>query len=84
MPSRKSMEQVMTWLNSKAADKNSLDGINAELCISVINELRMRLERLGVQFYNIKQSTKATLQRQPTTRRIDQNENSSTCQEILF
>lgn len=84
MPSRKSMEQVMTWLNSKAMDKNSLDGINAELCISVINELRMRLERLGVQFYTIKRNTKATLQRQQATRQIDQNENDSTCQEMLF
>ena len=74
----------MTWLNSKAADKNSLDGINADLCISVINDLRMRLERLGVQFYNVKQNQKATLQQQPKSRRTDQNGSDSNCQEIMF
>ena len=56
MPSKKATEQAMTWLNSMAADKNSLDGINAELCINVILDLRKKLEKLGAQFNAMKQT----------------------------
>lgn len=56
MPSKKATEQAMTWLNSMAADKNSLDGINAELCINVIADLRKKLEKLGAQFNAMKQA----------------------------
>lgn len=56
MPSKKATEQAMTWLNSMAADKNSLDGVNAELCINVILDLRKKLEKLGAQFNAMKQT----------------------------
>ena len=39
MASRKSNEQAMTWLRSMAADKNSLDGINAELVLYILDAL---------------------------------------------
>ena len=48
MPSRKSYEQVMMWLNSKAADCDSLDGINAQLAINIINEYREQLNKKGI------------------------------------
>ena len=54
MPSQRTMEQCLTWLNSKAADENTLDGINAELCLNVISELRERYNKLGAQ-YNLLQ-----------------------------
>ena len=56
MTKRRSYEQAMTWLNSKAADKDSLDGINAELCINLIEDLRARLDKLGAQFQQMKNS----------------------------
>ena len=54
MASRKTNEQCLTWLESVAADKNSLDGINAELCLNLIREQKDRLEKLGAQFYEVK------------------------------
>ena len=56
MGSRRANEQCITWLKSMAADQNSLDGINAELCLNLIQEQKDRLERLGAQFQQIKAS----------------------------
>lgn len=53
MASRKTNEQIRTWLKSIAADKDSLDGINAELCLSVIEEQKQKLEKLGIQFNQV-------------------------------
>lgn len=50
MASRKSNEQAMTWLKSMAADKNSLDGINAELVLYILAEQKKKYERLGIQY----------------------------------
>lgn len=50
MPSHKGLEQALTWLRSKAADKNSLDGINAELCINVILDLKAQRDKLGARY----------------------------------
>ncbi len=50
MASRKTNEQCRTWLRSMAADRDSLDGINAELCLRVIEEQKSQLEKLGIQF----------------------------------
>lgn len=50
MASRKSNEQAMTWLKSMAADKNSLDGINAELVLYILEEQKKKYERLGIQY----------------------------------
>ena len=54
MASRRSSEQCLTWLRSKAAEKDSLDGINAELCLNLIQEQKDRLDRLGAQFSQVK------------------------------
>lgn len=53
MASRRTNEQCLTWLRSMAADKNSLDGINAELCLNLIYEQKERLEKLGAQFHQV-------------------------------
>ena len=50
MASRRTNEQCITWLRSMAADTNSLDGINAQLVLNVIEEKNNRLEKLGAQF----------------------------------
>ena len=54
MPSKKATEQCMTWLRSMAADRDSLNGINAELVLNVIAEQKNRLDRLGAQFQHMK------------------------------
>ena len=54
MASRKTREQCMTWLRSMAADRDSLDGINAELCLGLIAEQQNRLDKLGAQFGQMK------------------------------
>lgn len=56
MPSKKGIEQALTWLKSKAAEKNTLDGVNAELCINVIMDLQRQYDRLGAQFGSVKKS----------------------------
>ena len=51
MPSKKGIEQALTWLNSKAADnENTLDRINAELCINVIMDLQRQYDKLGIRY----------------------------------
>lgn len=51
MPSKKGMDQALTWLRSKANDKeNVLDSINAELCINVIMALQRQCDKLGAHF----------------------------------
>ncbi len=47
MPSRRSYEQAMTWLRSKAADRDSLDGVNAELVLNIMDEYRRKLDEKG-------------------------------------
>jgi len=55
MPSKKGIDQALTWLKGKANDKsNSLDSINAELCMNVIMDLQRQYDRLGAQFNNVK------------------------------
>lgn len=50
MPSQKKMEQCMTWLRSQAADQEDiLNGINAQITIEIIEELRNRNRKLGLQ-----------------------------------
>lgn len=50
MASRKSNEQAITWLRSMAADKNSLDGINAELVLYILEEKDRQYKKLGAQY----------------------------------
>ena len=56
LPSKKGMEQALTWLRSKASEKNTLDGVNAELCINVIMDLQRQYDKLGAQFGNLRNS----------------------------
>ncbi len=58
MPSKKAIDQSLTWLRSKANDRETLDGINAELCINVIMDLKRQYDRLGIQFGNLSRSKK--------------------------
>lgn len=60
MPSKKGINQALIWLRSKAHDENTLDSINAELCINVIMDLQRQYDRLGAQFSNLKNSKKDT------------------------
>lgn len=59
MAGRRSKEQAMTWLRSMAADKNSLDGINAELCLNLIEDQQKKLDRLGTQFNHVRNERNA-------------------------
>lgn len=54
MPSRKGMEQCITWLKSKMAEKDTLDALNAEVCYNVIMDLKRQKTQLGSVFHNVK------------------------------
>lgn len=54
MPSKKGIEQALMWLKNKSHDENTLDSINAELCINVIMDLQRQYDRLGAQFNNLR------------------------------
>ena len=51
MPSRKGMEQAMTWLRSKMAEKDSLDAVNAEVCYNVILDLQKKRKVIGALYH---------------------------------
>lgn len=52
MPSQKKSEQALVWLRSQAADKDDiLNGINAQICIEVIEEQRKQLKKLRSLLY---------------------------------
>lgn len=56
-PSKKSIQQAMMWLESiKLADPDSLDGINADVCINTINGLRHQLVISGSIICNLKKA----------------------------
>ncbi len=59
MASHKTNEQCITWLRSMAADKDSLDGINAELCLNLIESQKSQLNKLGIQFNQVTDSRDA-------------------------
>lgn len=61
MPSQKSIEQCLTWLKSKMAEKDIFDSINAELCYNVLLDQKARLNKLGVQFYNVQRINNAAI-----------------------
>ena len=56
MPSKKGIDQALTWLKSKSHEKNTLDAVNAELCINVIMDLQRQYDRLGAQFNSMRNS----------------------------
>ena len=55
MPSQKGLTQAITWLKSKMLDRDSLDGINAELCLNVIKDLQQQCETRGQIIHRLKQ-----------------------------
>ena len=55
MASHKTTEQCLTWLRSMAADRDSLDGINAEMCLNLIREQKAKLQKLGAQFNGVRE-----------------------------
>lgn len=72
MPSKKAINQSLTWLRSKANDRETLDGINAELCINVIMDLKRQYDRLGIQFGSLSRSKK------------DQKDQNDSSEQISF
>jgi len=59
MPSKKGIEQALIWLRSKAMEKDSLDGINAELTLNVIYDLKRQRDRAGATIHNMQMREKA-------------------------
>ena len=55
MPSQKGLTQAITWLKSKMLDRDSLDGINAEVCLNVIKDLQQQCETRGQIIHRLKQ-----------------------------
>ena len=51
MPSQKGLEQAMTWLQSKMAEKDTLDAINAEVCFNVIQDLQQNRKLIGALYH---------------------------------
>lgn len=56
MPSKKGMDQALTWLRSMAASPG-LDGINAEVCLNVIQDLQEQNNRKGAIIHRLKEMT---------------------------
>jgi len=51
MPSRKGLEQATTWLRSKMAEGDTLDAINAEVCLNVIADLQKKRRVIGALYH---------------------------------
>ena len=51
MPSRKGMDQALTWLRSKMAEGDTLDAVNAEVCYNVICDLQEKKKVIGALYH---------------------------------
>ena len=51
MPSRKGLDQALTWLKSKMAERDTLDAINAEVCYNVIMDLKDKRKVIGALYH---------------------------------
>lgn len=58
MPSRKSLEQALTWLRSKMAEKDTLDAINAEVTYNVLMDIQKRRKMIGALYHQTSVSNK--------------------------
>ena len=47
MATKRGIDQCRMWLRSKAAELDTLDAINAEMCLRVIEDLQKEKDRLG-------------------------------------
>lgn len=56
MPSRKGLEQALTWLKSKMAEKDTLDSVNAEVTYNVLMDIQNKRKVIGALYH---QSTAA-------------------------
>lgn len=83
MASRRANEQAMIWLRSMAAEKDSLNGINAELCLRIIEEQKERLDKLGVQFHQVR-SENRRLNEEPVNYIPAVREEKQTCENCVF
>lgn len=54
MPSRKGFEQATAWLRNKIAEKDTMDAVNAELCLNVMMDLKKRKEAIGAIYHQTK------------------------------
>lgn len=54
----KGTAQALNWLKSIAASRNSLDSINADLCIRVIEGQKEEISRLGSICHNLMKDRK--------------------------
>lgn len=65
MPSRKGLEQALTWLKSKMAEKDTLDAINAEVTYNVLMDIQSKRKVIGAlyhQSYTAKKNAEEKLQ----------------------
>lgn len=62
MPSKKGLEQALTWLNSKMAEKDTLDAVNAEVAYNVIIDLQKKRKIIGTLYHQAHVSGKAARQ----------------------
>jgi hypothetical protein len=51
MPSRRGLEQALTWLKSKMAEGDTLDAINAELCYNVMMDIQNKRKVIGALYH---------------------------------
>ena len=63
MPSKKGLEQALTWLKSKMAEKDTLDAINAEVCYNVICDLQEKRKVIGALYHQSNEARKRAKER---------------------
>ena len=51
MPSRRGLEQALTWLKSKMAEKDTLDAVNAEVCYNVMMDIQSKRKTIGALYH---------------------------------
>ena len=51
MPSRKGLEQALTWLKSKMAEKDTLDAVNAEVTYNVLMDIQSKRKVIGALYH---------------------------------
>ena len=54
MASKRGLEQAILWLHNKSME-DSLDGINAELCLNIIKDLQEQNNRKGATIHKLSQ-----------------------------
>lgn len=81
MPSRKGLEQALTWLRSKMAGDDILDGLNAELCYNVILDLQKRRKAIGAMYHQTRE--KLNTAKEEIQQRISADSGRADCLEAV-